>query len=154
MQRTKDYSLYLPTEDDVFEIVAISREAFAEDFIDKECYTFSSKRLLEIILHSVTDKNRYTVCLKDGDEIVGYFFGALIPCYFAAENQAICVSWFIRPEHRSVKNAFRLLKGFEKWGKEKGASVTNMTSVKHAHNAVYERLGYELTETTFTKRNA
>ena len=63
----------------------------------------------------------------------------------------MCLSWFIRPENRSIRNAFSLLKTYEKWAKDSGAVVINMIDIKDRTGRVFEKLGYTKNETMYVK---
>jgi len=151
MPRTEDYSIREATEDDLFELTLLAREAFKEDIINKKVFTFDAKKLGTLVGSAIDNETFLTLVLEKENEIVGYFFGMVSPCYFARESQTVCLSWFIQPEHRSVKNALTLLKKYEEWSKSVGAVLINMVNVKMDSPRIFEKLGYTMTEITFVK---
>lgn len=151
MPKTKDYNIRVATLEDVFELTLLAREAY-EGLKDKDVYTFSSKKVGELVLNTVGKENYLVLVLMDGEELVGYFFSMIVDCFFALEKQTTCISWFIRPEHRGLRNALSLLKVYEKWGKDNGSVTSNMINVKMGSSKVYEKLGYTLSEETYVKR--
>ena len=151
MPRTKDYSIRVGTLEDIFEMTLLAREAY-EGLPDKKYYTFSSKKV-GVLLQNTLEKDTFLILvLLRGEEIVGYFFGMVADCFFALEKQATSLSWFIRPEHRSIRNAFSLLKQYEEWAVSKGVVSINMVNLKTSSPKLFEKLGYEITETTLVKR--
>ncbi len=151
MPRTKDYSIREATEEDIFEVTLLTREAY-EDLPEKEHVKFNAKKVMDLAKHVIPTDSFLTLVLENDGEIVGYFFGMVAEYYFALESQAICLSWFIRPQHRSIRNALSLLKRYEKWGEEQGVVSVNMINIKMNSPKVYEKLGYTMTEATFVKR--
>lgn len=151
MPRTKDYKVEIGKLDDLFELVLLAREAFKEDIINKKAFTFDTKKVGELVESAIENESFIVLSLRNENDIVGYFFGMVSPCYFARELQTVCLSWFIQPEHRSVKNAFTLLKRYEEWSKEVGAVLINMVNVKVDSPKIFEKLGYTMTEITFVK---
>ncbi len=151
MPKTEGYSVREATEDDVFDVVLLTREAY-ETVPEKDYVKFSSKKVIQLVSHAVPHDSFIVLVLENDGEIVGYFFGVIMECYFALESQATCLSWFIRPPHRSVRNAFSLLKQYEKWAIDQKVVSVNMIDIKENSSKVFEKLGYEKTEITFTKR--
>ncbi len=159
MPRTKDYSVEVADVDDIFELTILAKEAYGEDIIDKEHFRFNTKKVGNLFAYTIPSDQFLVLKLTEGEEIVGYFLATISECFFALETQTLCLSWFIRPEHRSVRNAFSLLKTYEKWGKDSGAVVINMIDIRDHHysggrriaNTVFERLGYEMNETMYAK---
>ncbi len=151
MPRTKDYNIREATEEDIFELTLLAREAF-EDLPEKDHVKFNAKKVGTLV-ETVVGKDPFLVLvLEQDEEPVGYFFGMVVDYYFALESQAICLSWFIRPNHRSVRNALSLLKRYEEWGSGQEVVSVNMVNIKISSPKVFEKLGYQMTETTFVKR--
>jgi len=151
MPKTKGYKTEVATLDDIFELTLLAREAYS-GLPEKEHITFSSKKIGQLLEATIPNNTFLILALKDGDETVGYFFGMVSDYFFAIETQVSCLSWFIRPEHRSVRNALSMLKMYEEWGKGQGVSSINMINIKMDSPRLYEKLGYKMTETTFVKR--
>ena len=153
MPKTKDYKVRIATCDDIFELTLLAREAY-KGLPEKDHITFSSKKIGHL-LETVMDSDKFLILsLVNGEEIVGYFFGVITDSFFAIETQATCLSLFIRPEHRGLRNALSLLKTYEEWGKKQGAVSVNIINIKMDSPKLYERLGYTMTEATFVKRTS
>jgi hypothetical protein len=151
VQKTPDYNISLGEPEDALDFVIIAKEAFNEDIINKNCFTFNSSGLKDLLDAALVDQTFLILKLSKGNEIVGYFFGNVSQCFFAKETQTICLSWFIQPKHRSLRNAMGLLRTYEEWSKQSGASIINMVNVKMDSPKLFERLGYTMTENTFVK---
>lgn len=151
MPKTKACKIEVATLDDIFELTVLAREAYSEDIIDKESFKFSTKKIGMLLSHTIPSSEFLVLCLRDEKEIVGYFFAAISECFYSLETQTLCLSWFVRPEHRSIRNVFSLLNSYEKWAKESGAVVINMIDVKDRAFKVFEKLGYKISETVYVK---
>ena len=66
------------------------------------------------------------------------------------------LAWWVTPKYRSNHHALRLLTFIEERAIELGIKYWNMVSMQSSMpdqvNAMYEKMGYELAETTYTKR--
>ena len=150
MPKTKHYSVREAVVEDQFEVVLLGREAY-EDIINKDLYSYSPKKVAALVERMVESDDFLIIVLEDEYELVGYFFAMISPCFFSVETQALCLSWFIRPEHRGLKNAFSLLKTYEKWGKDKEAKVLNIGEIRHHSPKMWKKLGYKMDEIMYTK---
>ncbi len=63
--------------------------------------------------------------------------------------------WYVKPEYRGGLSAIRLHACFERWAEEQGADDVNMIfmekSMPEAVRSYYQKVGYELLETVYTK---
>lgn len=117
---------------------------FANKMVDTTLFTHISKERIAKILSVPTA----VVFVAEAKEIVGFICGALHEQFFTQQKFASDMALFVEDQHRGSSAAFRLIKAFENWAKEKGAShvwlgqsvgqnIDNTTSF-------YTRLGYTL----------
>lgn len=152
MPKTKDCSIRKATLDDVFKLTVLAKEAY-DDVINKEVYSFSSEKVENLFYNAIEKDNFLVLALCYKNEIVGYFLAIATDCFFAIELQATCLSWFVRPEHRAVKNAFSLLKKYEDWGREQMVVTINISNLKVGTSEKgFKKLGFTLAEEAYVKR--
>jgi len=151
MPRTKAYEIEVAALDDVFELTILARASYDESVFDKENFKFNTKKVGALIDHTVQSPEFLFLRLSQEEEIVGYFFAAISECFFALEKQTMCLSWYIKPEHRGRDNSLTLLNAYEKWAKEGGAVAINMIDIRNKPNKTFEKLGYRVNETTYVK---
>lgn len=151
MQRIQNYNERLATKDDLFELTILAKESY-NTLDSKDTYTFNYKKVGALLENAVDDDRFLLVVLENDAELAGYFLGMIAESFFALEKQTACLSWFIRREHRSIRNARSLLRAFEKWGADNGSVTSNMTSIKKGQERAFNRLGYILAEEIYIKR--
>ncbi len=63
------------------------------------------------------------------------------------------LAWYVKPENRGGKNGLRLMLFMEDLAKAKGVKYFNMVAMHSSMEvgSIYERLGYQKTETSYTK---
>jgi GNAT superfamily N-acetyltransferase len=93
---------------------------------------------------------------EEGDELVGMVCLAKDRATF---NPAVTIAselvFWIEPEHRGGMAAVRLLKAAEDAARERGIEVNRMAVLSSSPPqaaALYERMGYALTESYYSKR--
>lgn len=131
------------TLDDLPEVVSLGREFLAYSphnwiELDEEAFAQSASNMIA---------GPGAVFLSDD----GFIGGVIVPCYF---NPAVLMAselfWFAR------KEGPELLKAFEVWAKDAGASVVCTSGLvdgrEKAIRRVFERQGYEASEIAFQKR--
>lgn len=84
---------------------------------------------------------------KDG-EIVGFFAGIVSEHFLSHAKCATDVGVFVLPEHRGGTAFLRLVRAFEEWAREQGATEIQLgvsTQVETEQTVrMYERLGYTM----------
>jgi N-acetylglutamate synthase-like GNAT family acetyltransferase len=86
--------------------------------------------------------------VAESKEIIGFICGSLNEQFFTKQKFASDMALYVEPEHRGSSAAYRLVKAFEKWANEQGASHIwlgqsvgqNIDETKDFYN----RLGYTL----------
>jgi len=56
-----------------------------------------------------------------GDTVVGVLMGVAAPHYHSPALGASLLSWYVLPEHRGSLAAIKLLHGFRRWARDRGA---------------------------------
>lgn len=106
-------------------------------------------------LCAVLDAGVIFVAEKDG-EIIGGIAGCMSALWFSPSTKiATEMAWWMKPEHRGSKLAIKLLREFERWGKERGASHVVMSDLVIEGGTpagqLFEKLGYVLVERSHVK---
>lgn len=91
------------------------------------------------------------------DEIAGALICCVSPIWYnTKEIFASEMGWWMDEKHRTGVTALRLIVAFEDWAKEKGATYCTMCDMiipgEKSVGRIYEKIGYNLVERTFTKR--
>lgn len=60
--------------------------------------------------------------VAESEEVIGFICGALHQQFFTQQKFASDMALYVEPKYRGGSAAFRLVKAFENWAKEKGAS--------------------------------
>lgn len=95
--------------------------------------------------------------VSQGESGVNGFMAAVKAPILASPNamQAIELAWYVDPSARNGKAGIQLIKVMEEKVKSQGIKYWNMLSMQSSMpdrvNAMYRKLGYNHTETTFTK---
>lgn len=103
----------------------------------------------------VIEHGRVFVAQIDG-VIVGMLMAVCTPSWFAPKTLvATELAWWMDPEHRGGMSAIRLVKAFEQWAKQSGASVASMCELviegQPPVGEMIERMGYAPSERTYMK---
>ena len=80
--------------------------------------------------------------------------GAVMSEYpITKEKHADEIAWWVEPEHRDSRAAYRMLRSFEEWARQNGANVVKMVAPEGSDvGNFYRRLGYTAVECVFAKR--
>lgn len=93
------------------------------------------------------------VAIDDG-EIIGAIAGMVVPEPYSAGTAVHEFFWFVRPGHRGTAGV-RLYKAFEKWARDKNATVIRMVhlldSMPEKLERFYGAMGYTAVETLYSK---
>lgn len=136
---------------DVFDLLVLargfSREAPAMHKWDKD----KTEQLLTTVINS---PSCVVYVWEENEEVVGGLVGLLQPLFMSHTLVAAELAWFVDESVRGKRGALRLVKAFEGWAKENGADYVTMADIEGIANLgpLYKRLGYEKTETSYSKR--
>ena len=117
---------------------------------------FNSDWFSDYILKLILSANVYFSLAVREDKVIGSFVGELLPWTF--DNSQILASekwWWIDPEARGGRDAFRLIDDFCKWAKEKNAVQVYLAAMNVKNSLtldrIYKRMGFKLLETHYAK---
>lgn len=139
------------TKDDVFDLLILAR-GFSKEAPEMHKW---DKDKTEALLNSVIEADMCVAFVwEEGDEIVGGLIGAVQPLFMSHTIVAAELAWFVDKDARGKSGSIKLVKSFEAWAEEKGADYVTMADIQGIANLnkLYERLGYKLTETAYSKR--
>ncbi len=105
-----------------------------------------------IVRRGIERKIGWKYCLlqaEAGSEVVGMLMGVAAPHFHAPELGASLLSWYVLPEHRGSLAAVKLLHGFRRWARDRGAvrlyiGVTSGIDVART-DRLLRRLGFRQT---------
>ena len=88
--------------------------------------------------------------------VCGFLAAVLQPVWFSPRNRvALETVWWMDETHRGRPEGVRLLLEFERWAKAEGAQAICMSDIvlegDSAAERILARLGYQVTERTFSK---
>jgi len=142
------------TKDDLAQCIPMISDFYTKTFKDMNMSWDDSTA--GIIADMIIDKHLFLVADNDG-EVIGGIAGFIQPCMMDTKDlQFSEVSWFVKPEHRSVSVSMRLMKEVETYCKDNGIKYMMMGNLGNHRDeglkAFYERKGYVHFETTYIKR--
>ena len=110
---------------------------------------------LRSTLTLLLEHGRIWVAEIDG-VVCGFLAAVLQPVWFSPRNRvALETVWWMDETHRGRPEGVRLLLEFERWAKAEGAQAICMSDIvlegDSAAERILARLGYQVTERTFSK---
>ena len=150
MQETQVSKIRTATEDDVFDILILAKEFSREA---PKSHKWNKDKTEQFLLSALHNTNMEIFVIGVGDEIEGALVGLLSELYMSHTVQATELAWFVTKEYRGKPASIRLMKTFEKWAKENGASQVGMGDIEGISSLekLYNRLGYKKAETVYLK---
>ena len=91
--------------------------------------------------------------LEVDGRVEGMLVGATSESLFSDDTLAVEIAWYVSPDHRDGRKAYKLMNEYEKWAKEKGCTFVTMMDIHGLASLeeLYNRKGYSLTEKTYVK---
>lgn len=93
-------------------------------------------------------KQRSLFVAESLGEIIGFFAGLVTEQYLSHDKYATDIGVFVLPDHRGGSAFIRLVRAFENWAVEQGATelLMGVSTGIHPEKTVrmYERLGYTI----------
>lgn len=139
-------------ESDFGQILILCREFWRHTIFNHE--PFEDDHALEMVKMSL-DHGLLAV-LEINNEIVGFVMG--IKSYLVASTSALTgieIAWWVNEDHRKNKNGIKLLLFIEDLAKKQGIKYWNMVAMESCNpevaRQIYGKLGYKMTESTYTK---
>lgn len=119
-------------------------------------HEFSEAKAVAMIEHLVEQSTGALFVATVGDHCVGMIAGLMGELFFSRAKYATDLVVFVTSEHRGSSMVVRLVKAFERWAIDAGASEILLgvsTGVATDRTvALYERLGYARTSVATIKR--
>ncbi len=105
---------------DIAARVALARRAW-EEMDDREL-TFDGELVRQTIERKMAQPEKHCLLQADcGGRVVGALMGVVERHYHSPAVGASIFSWYVLPEYRGSLAAIRLLHGFRRWAKRRGA---------------------------------
>lgn len=139
------------TEDDIFVILVLGREFSREA---GEAFSWDKSKTEAILAQAIHSDEVLILVLEDEGIVVGGLVAAMSTMPFASHKIATELAWFVDPRYRGHRKSLGLVKEYEKWAKANGATYVVMAHIHKVADIsnVYERLGYEITESSYMKK--
>ena len=95
----------------------------------------------------------FCVVIEKENMVVGFLIGMIARTAFSHDPIATEMAWYVRPSARGTREPIKLIKEYENWAERRGCKVVTMVDIHNLNDLgnLYTRLGYELTEKTYTK---
>ncbi len=142
----------LGTEDDFVTLESMCAEFWQHAPYDVEYKPGSGTPFLDLCL-----SHGLLFVAEQGHDIIGFTAGCTVPLMGNTDVlHGTELAWWVDPEHRGGSSGIKLLKALESAAREKGCIYWSMifmeTSMPDSVRNMYEKLGYELKETSYGKR--
>jgi GNAT superfamily N-acetyltransferase len=113
----------------------------------------SAETALEAELGLLGATERVIVAEEDG-RVLGFASAAVIPFFHDRSRRLRLTAIAVAAEHRRRGVARSLVAELERWGREQGCRVLEVTSAEHRSDAhaAYRALGFDETPRRFTRR--
>ena len=153
MLETNGFKIARAVERDILDLSILSKQFFKEAKKNGYNLTFKQDKFAQSFLSIVNNPSYYyLIATKDG-EAVGFFLGGIISPLFSDDVLAVEMFWWVTEEFRGQNVAIPMLKMFEAWAKQSGATQVNVSDLQNVKNLdnLYKRLGYIRSEVTYRK---
>lgn len=109
-------------------------------------HAFSLDKALKLTEHMIAHCGVFVA--MDNEEMVGFFAGVINEHFLSFDKFAADIGVYVRPWQRGSSAFVRLVRAFESWAKEQGATelclgVSTEVSTESTVR-MYERLGYKM----------
>ncbi len=150
MQETQVSKIRTATPEDVFDILILAKEFSKEA---PKSHKWNKDKTEQFLLSAFHNTNMEIFLIDVDGEIEGALVGLLSELYMSHTVQATELAWFVSKDYRGKPASIRLMKAFEKWAKESGASQVGMGDIEGISSLenLYNRLGYNKSETVYLK---
>ena len=141
--REKDLNHIVEMARDFWKKSQFSNEPFDDEMVEAMAKESMRQELMKV--------------LQIENNVVGFCCGIAGPLLANADIKiGTELAWWVEPEYRSGGNGLKLLKGIEEAAKKIGCKYWNMifmeTSMPKEIEKIYQKSGYALGETIYTKR--
>jgi len=153
VQQTHVSNIRKVTEEDLLDLSILSKQFAREAKQNGYNLTFEASKFKESFLSIVNHPDYFYYLAEVNGDVVGFFLGAKFQPLFSADVLAVEMFWWLEKEHRGNRVSLKMLKAFEVWAKETGASEVSVSDLQGVKNldSLYKRLGYTKSEVTYKK---
>lgn len=136
------------SEADITARLRVARRAWEET--DRTGLAFDESIVRRGIERKIDRRGKYCLLQAEaGGEVVGMLMGVAAPHFHAPELGASLLSWYVLPEQRGSLAAVKLLHGFCRWARDRGAvrlyvGVTSAIDIART-DRLLRRLGFRPT---------
>lgn len=138
------------TTDDIFDLLVLAR-AFSKEA--PAMHKWDKEKTEQMLKSCIAADNCTILVIDKDDEVVGGLVGMVTPLFMSNTVVASELAWFVDKDNRG-REALKLVRAFEDWAEANGAEWITMADIEGIANLgkLYGRLGYEVTETAYSKR--
>lgn len=153
MLKTNGFKIERAVERDILDLSILSKQFFKEAKKNGYQLSFKQDKFAQSFLSIVNNPAYYYLIATIDDEAVGFFLGGIISPFFSDDVIAVEMFWWVAEEFRGQNVAMPMLKMFETWAKQSGATQVNVSDLQNVKNLdnLYKRLGYSRSEVTYRK---
>jgi len=138
------------TEEDLFDLTILCREFIKEVGPPLK---FDKGKIETFLTNAILSDVWIVLVMESEGEVTGLLVGVVSEHPFLPMVMASELGWFVSREKRGSIEAIKLIKHFEQWAKNIGANLISLTDEAKLNDIskIYQRLGYNLMERTYTK---
>ena len=93
------------------------------------------------------------LCVKEGN-VIGFIIGVTCPLAFSTDKVVTELAWWVEPEHRLSRAAFKLIDAYEYWANNVAKAklvCMNSLNTMESVDKIYQKRGYTLFEKSWVK---
>ena len=146
----------MATIEDIPNIVQCMRRFYDGSDYVKTGLNFDVDSVTRFCSSIISNDNACLIISEKNGSVVGFITGVVSP--WSLDNSQILASelgWWIDLDHRGGTDSVRLLKEYEKWAANKGASRCMMAHLENDRSTrmerFYEKVGYHKAESHYMK---
>ena len=153
MQQTPVSNIRKATQQDLLDLSILSKQFAREAKQNGYNITFDTVKFTDSFSKVIDNPDYFYYLAEVNKEVVGFFLGAVFKPLFSEDILAVEMFWWLEKEYRGNKVALKMLKSFETWAKEAGASEVSVSDLQGLQSLdnLYGRLGYTRSEVTYKK---
>ena len=144
------------TIEDIPSIVQCMRRFYDGSSYDSTGLNFDMCSVGEFCTRLISNDNACLIIAVDGDSVVGFITGVVAP--WSLDNSQMLASelgWWMDIEYRGRSDSVRLLREYERWAKDAGATRCMMAHLEDDRSGrmerFYQKTGYLKAESHYMK---
>lgn len=127
------------------QVLELAREMHAESASHNDV-PMNEQKMISQLKTPITNPDIYVRFAVRSGEVIGVFFGMVTSLFFSDQRAATDKAWFVRKSRRGSYAAVLLVRDFERWAIQRGATkffLGQSTGVQmDLTQQLYEALGY------------